>query len=248
MSKPFNVKQYQDRPVIKFKKCYKVFQKEAFNSQGNPVALKLHQSFITEDKNCNSCLGCNLSETIRLLSNYLSNYKQLKDNQNDLVLFLQIQSMIVERIETIFDILNISEDYRDKHFKVFKQIRVWINFFKYTKQYINGHSTTLSVSKSDYNRDLNNYSLIIDETQVFKFFHKEIKIEKIIPFLCSEFDEVGEINRKVLIKMPDIVNVTYSLCESLKRFVDLLVNDKSYIELMRADLIIEEEIKGAQME
>jgi hypothetical protein len=110
-----------------FKTCYDVFQRELFNSEGCINTYKIHQAFITHKDTDPYCFGCSLSDSLLLITNYLKTDTFYSVRKKRFTEYFLLLNLLVDRIETMLDILKIDDYYRQKAFKVFQEIRDYTN-------------------------------------------------------------------------------------------------------------------------
>lgn len=113
-----------------FEKCYDIFQKEVFSLEGIPNTYKIQGAFIQKEDSTTPCFGCSMRDSLFLITNYLKRQSGESATQVSLLDYFLLQNLLVDRMETMLDILKIDVRFRQKEFKVFQEIRQWTYFFK----------------------------------------------------------------------------------------------------------------------
>jgi hypothetical protein len=114
-----------------FKTCYDIFQRELFNSEGILNTYKIHEALVRQEDAAPYCFGCSMSDSVLLVTNYLKTdvfYSVRKKSFKEYFLLL---NLLVDRMETMLDILKIDAHFRQKEFEIFQEIRNFINSVKY---------------------------------------------------------------------------------------------------------------------
>jgi hypothetical protein len=113
-----------------FKACYDIFQRELVNSEGILKTYKIHEAFMRQEDATPYCFGCSMSDSVLLVTNYLKTdtiYNARKKRFEEYILLL---NLLVDRMETMMDIMKIDDHFIKKEFKVFQEIRDYANAFK----------------------------------------------------------------------------------------------------------------------
>jgi hypothetical protein len=113
-----------------FKKCHDIFQQEVFSSEGIPNTYKIQEVFMKKDESADPCFGCSMRDSLFLITNYLKKQAGLTITKDSFIEYFLLQNLLVDRMETMLDILNIDTSFRQKEFKVFQEIRHWTYFLK----------------------------------------------------------------------------------------------------------------------
>lgn len=221
----------------KFKECYDIFLQKTFEEDGTPVSCKIHDAFGGLEANHHNCLGCNFADSSNLILRYLENHEELIDTQQDFTVYILLLYLLVERIEIVFDIIQLPETYREKHFKVFQQIRKWANFIKHPKSFILTHHPEYDFENSGMKYDRKVFTETINEqfiTQFYKGYTNRDEQKKQNKELYNRLRN----QKNVLVLFPDIAKLTDKLCYSYNKFVDLILNNDVYVEILRDETTI----------
>jgi hypothetical protein len=117
-----------------FKKCHDIFQQEVFSSEGIPNTYKIQEAFMKKGDSADPCFGCSMRDCLFLITNYLKKQAGVTINKDSFVEYFLLQNLLVDRMETMLDILKIDNHFRQKEFKIFQEIRQWTYFFKLNKE------------------------------------------------------------------------------------------------------------------
>lgn len=165
-----------------------------------------------------------------MISSFLERHENLDNIQQDFTIYILLLYLFVERAETVFDILKVPDSYREKHFKVFQQIRRWANFIKHPKAFVLTHHSDYDFNNSRRVHD-SKYT-IINEQFIDKYYkgYSDIGEQKSIN---NDLYKKLKNNSKVVVLFPDPTVLTQKFCYSYKKFVDLIVKNEVYIEILK---------------
>jgi hypothetical protein len=220
----------------KFKECYDLFLAKAFDQDKIANSCKIHNAFGGQEGQHHNCLGCNFADSSDMILRYLEQHEELTDIQQDFTVYILLLYLLVERIEIVFDIIQLPDTYKAKHFKVFQQIRKWANFIKHPKSFILTHHPVY---------DFENSSTV--HQQQFTETIKDSFVEQYYKGHTDQNDQKKQNkelynklrNKKdILVLFPDIAQLTDKLCYSYNKFVDLIINNDVYIEILNDETTI----------
>lgn len=224
-------------PTDKFKESFEIFIRESFDENHSPNACKIHDAFGGLDTEHHNCLGCNFSDSTNLVSRYLEKYDELNDIQQDFTVYILLLYLLVARIEIVFDIIQLPDSYREKHFKVFQQIRKWANFIKHPKSFILTHHPEYDFENSGMVHD-SVFSVTINEqfvTLYYKGYSDPSEQKKQNKALYERLRN----KKDVIVMFPDIARLTTKLCYSYNKFIELILNNDAYKEILNDETTIE---------
>jgi len=227
-----------DEVVIeKFKECYDIFLKEALDGDGVPIACTIHDAFGFLGENHHNCLGCNFADSTTFIENYLKKHEELTDIHQDFTVYILLLYLMVERMSTVLDIVQVPSKYRDKHFKVFQQVRKWANFIKHPKSFILTHHPVYDFENSEFEYELD-FNIEINEAFVQQYYKGESNPEKQKKLNLELYKKLKN-QQNVKVVFPDIAKMTKKMCYSIKKFVDLISKNDVYIEILSDDTTVE---------
>jgi hypothetical protein len=113
-----------------FEKCHYIFQQEVFSLEGIPNTYKIQEAFMKKENSADPCFSCSMRDCLFLITNYLKKQAGVTITKDSFVEYFLLQNLLVDRMETMLDILKIDAHFRQKEFKIFQEIRQWTYFFK----------------------------------------------------------------------------------------------------------------------
>ena len=153
----------------KFEKTLKQYEDDAFNEEDIPTLCKIHDAFGGLGGQQHNCLGCNFADIQIMIQNYLAKYDSFNDIKDSFILYIIQLYLLVERMEIVLDLVQVPQSYRDKHFKVFQQIRKWANFIKHPKAFILTHHPEYDFVDSGIVFD-KTFTIQIDDSFVTEYY------------------------------------------------------------------------------
>jgi hypothetical protein len=211
--------------AAKFQECYKIFRQHAFKKNGEPRACDIHDVF---DEKAHNCLGCNFAESSNLILRFLKRHKRLDDVQHDFAVYILLMYLLVERIEVVLGILGLPKSYKDKHFKVFEQVRKWANFIKHPGPFILTHHP---VFVFDGPRAVGNFDVMINE-QFVETYYKGYSNQQEKEKRNMKLRELLRNNDSVMVVYPDIAKMTTKLCYAYAQFVAMIMDNSIYRDIL----------------
>lgn len=208
-----------------FEAAHVHFLDNAFDDDDVPVMCQLHDAFGTQDTNHHNCLGCNFADSIWLIESFLKSYATQDSIQFSYTTFLVLCYLLVERIDSMFDFIQLNEDYRKEHFKILLAIRRWANFIKHPKAFLLTHHAEYTFQNSPKNGVLrDNASVIIDRTFIDKYYSNNDKNKELYKEL--------ENKENVLVIFPDAKHVTEQLCDAIKLSISVVKDNPIYRDVL----------------
>lgn len=182
-----------------------------------------------------NCVACNLNESNDRIFNFLIQYKRFEDYNLTFTTFILLLYLQVEMFHEYFEIMQLPESYRMKHFRVLQKIKRWANFLKHPKAFMLVHHPNWTF-----------------ENKTSKLFPKEKKFKK--PVIDTDFIEkyyTGDKRNNELYKMlsktsgltvvfPDPSELMKEFVESQKKFVELIENNEIVREFLNDKATIED--------
>lgn len=223
-------------PSEKFKECFEIFSSKAIGEEGYPNACKIHDAFGGNEGEHHNCLGCNFADSTTLILRYLEKYDELDDIQQDFTVYILLLYLLVERIEIVFDIIQLPVTYKDKHFKVFQQIRKWANFIKHPKAFILTHHPTYDFENSGQKHEIM-FTETVHDKFVTEYYSGQTDREKQKSQNTELYKKLRN-KKDILVLFPDIATLTNKLCYSYNKFVDLIINNDVYTEILNDETTI----------
>jgi hypothetical protein len=220
----------------KFKECFEIFSSEAMNEEKEPNSCKMHEAFGPQDGQHHNCLGCNFADSSNLIFRYLEKHEELTDIHQDFTVYILLLYLLVERVEIVFNIIQLPDTYRIKYFIVFQQIRKWANFIKHPKSFVLTHHPVYDFENSGTTYEKPFTETINDQfvTQFYKGHTNQDDQKK------QNIDLYKRLRNKkdILVLFPNIAQLTTKLCYSYNKFVNLIIKNDVYIEILQDETTI----------
>ena len=218
----FNFSEEEETEIVRkqFEEAYFTFQREAI-ANGDPVMCEFHDAFGTYDTGHHNCLGCNFADITWLIINFLQTYALQNKIQYAYSTFIVLAYLLVERIDTLFNIIDLNKTYRAEHFKVLLEIRRWANFLKHPKAFLLTHHPTFSYHSSPRNKELREHaSVVIDRAFVDSYYVNDDRDKALYKEL--------ENKDNVLVIFPDVVRLAKDLCKAMHDCVAVVRDNPVY--------------------
>jgi len=195
---------------------------------GGPIVCDLHEIFGTDGSDHN-CLGCNLAESINVLGNFLECYSTKAKEATDVHIcyttYLVLAYLMVERMDTIFNIIELNAHYRKEKFKVLTTIRKWANFVKHPKAFVLTHHASYTFEGSPDCIDLRKgASVVIDRSFVDKYYSNDEK--------NKELYEKLENKENIVVIFPNAEELNERLCVAFRDLVEMFRENSVYREVI----------------
>ena len=212
-----------------FKEVYNIFRKDAY-TRLTPNMCKIHDAFGSRKDERHNCLGCNFADSTNLIKSYLSRYKSFDGLNEVSTIYILTLYLLVERMEVVFNLISLSQTYKDKHFKVFQRIRKWANFLKHPKSFILVHHPNFIVSDW-YEFDKNDYQVVIDDLFIDKYYKGESDPSKQYK-TNEELLNILKLKNNIIVVYPNFLTLTKNLTFAMNHFVKLITKNEIFIELL----------------
>ena len=236
MSEKIDHKKLINDIQLKFKECYDIFKLKAFDEEETPIPCKIHDAFGGTSGEHHNCLGCNFADSTWLISNYLEKHEEMTDIQQDFTIYILLQYLIIKRMDTVLEILQVPEKYKENHFKVFQQIRKWANFIKHPKSFILTHHPKFDFENSGYEYE-KEVSVTINE-QFVETYYKGQKNPEDQKKTNKELYNKLKNKKNVIVIFPDIAKLTEKLCCAINKFTEIITKNEVYIEILNDETTI----------
>ncbi len=221
-----NYPEHEQTAVVQkqFEQALAYFSEHAFKDDV-PAMCQLHDVFGTMESDHHNCLGCNFADSIQLIKAFLKTFKSQENIHYSYSTYLMLCYLLVERIDTMFNIIQLNEDYRTEHFKILLAIRRWANFIKHPKAFLLTHHAEYTFHNSPKNGALtDNATAVIDRTFVDKYYSNDDKNNELYKEL--------ENKENVLVVFPDANHVTEELCAAINKSVEVVRDNAVYKDVL----------------
>lgn len=163
-----------------------------------------------------NCLACQLKQGDDRLARFLRESKTGEDEEYDFTIFILLMYLQVEKLNTIFKFIGITQDYVEENWQVLIEIRKWANFVKHPKGFLFTHHPIFVFETAQVKK--NSKTKVLDyKTFVSKFYNHENK-----DYLTQTIQEIGnKQNITVVIPSPlrlikEYLKVSASFCKKVK--------------------------------
>jgi len=217
-----NFSEVEQIPLVRsqFREAYQDFKALACPEE-YPKVCGLHEIFETNDSMHHNCIGCNMADSVTHVLMFLKTYNGQERIQFSYMTFIIICYLLVERIDTIFDIIKLDEEYRSENFKVLSTIRRWANFIKHPKAFVMTHHAEYTFVGSPKNKALHEHaSVVVDRPFVDKYYTGDKH--------DTELFKKIENKENILVVFPDIISLTNDLCMALDNTIALIKDNSVY--------------------
>jgi hypothetical protein len=230
---------------VKFhKELGRLFEKKLIRENGGPSILCDIYDKLTEGNEMgNNCLGENFNQLIQCIrTDFFKNYKPSKDTSIEFYsgTYIYWLCLIVERYEFLFEVINpdkkykLIQDFKEKSFVTFKEVKDWCIFFKHPKEFMFCHWPSF-VFESDekHIKEFEKKGYFKIDT---KYVSDNFTINKHrLPHL--------ENNPKVYVVLPDLKELTEKFIHELKVFIDFICNNELIVSFLRKKSTVEDYYK-----
>ena len=211
---------------------YQMLRERGYREDGYPLLCEIHRVFTGEPYTPSfrgvidhNCLGCNFADSVHTIDSYLKTYNQQETIQHSFSIYLILLYLLVERMDTVFDIIQLHPEVRSRDFHSLSVIRKWANFIKHPKAFILCHHpvfTTLHAPK--YKALHESASLTINTAFLQKYYTGDTHNSELYTILQNK--------ECVLVVFPDAAHITESICSAMAMFLELLKDNKVYRDLL----------------
>lgn len=219
-----------------FKETHDLFVEKAYKN-AYPIMCEIHDAFGGQDGQHHNCLGCNFADSTEQILFVFKQHQSYTEIRYSFPLYILSLYLLVERMDEVMNIVSVPEKFREKHFKVFQQIRKWANFIKHPKSFVLVHHPDYNFENSGFEIEKEFQETIND--QFVTQFYKGQKAPEDQKKLNKELYQKLHNKKGVLVLFPDIRQLTNKLCYSINKFVELVTKNEVYIEILRDEATIE---------
>lgn len=191
-----------------------------------PLACHMHKIFGSLEGTRHNCLGCNFADATNGIEHALVKIiaapSEIEVNFTDYALWLYL---FVERANIVFDIIQLPESARCRHFDVFITIKRWANFLKHPNWFILVHHPSYFF-EGDSAFDCSHHSAIVDTAFVRDNFNAEAKSRS------AAVRQKLQNKADIAVLFPDPKTLTEQFCEAASKFFDLAEKNEVYREIL----------------
>jgi len=198
------------------------------------LMCSINQAFGEFHKNGHNCLGCNLQEDIDWIESFLEQAKAENYFYGEIHIEFFFKSylfhlyLLTEKIFEIKKIIGLPVSYKEKEFEVYRNIKLWANFFKHPKAFILTHHPKFYFDNDleKIERKRKGSDKIIDLKFIQKYYTGEDKNKyKNLILELKNNDNV-----KVILPSPE--TLTLDFCNACGVFITIIRENKAYREIL----------------
>jgi hypothetical protein len=219
-----------------FENVFDIFINDHYDKEFNSLFCNIHNSF----EKGHNCVGCNLNESNLRIENFLIQHRNFRDLHLTFTNFILLLYLQVESIYEYFEIIQLQESYRGKHFKIFQDVKRWANFLKHPKSFMLVHHPSWTYEGRTIKSD--NSGKYLDE-----------KIKRTTPTIDSafvnEFYAGGKKNRELfkqlnkkenlIVVFPNPIILIKEFTKAQKKFTEIISNNEIVRDLLENKATIE---------
>jgi hypothetical protein len=203
---------------IKLKDCHDIFQAHAFESIGIPKAYKLRTVMQDKIEGNDYCLGCAMTDSIFLISNYLKKHAEFDRIDVHAAEYIFILNLLADHIETALYMLNVDAEYMEKEFAICQELKEWSYFLKPHTAGITPNKTEFIFENRILGTNTTGQKYVFDKHYVKAYY--ETKGMSGEPFKDTY----------AVLLLPDMACLTRQLCTALDSFISLLLSKQRYLD------------------
>jgi len=204
--------------------AHRRFRDLAFDGE-SPAVCRLHDIFGGDGIQHHNCIGCNLADGVQLIDAFLATHASQRKIQFGYTTLITLCYLLVERLDTIFNLIQLNADYRDEQFKILTTLRKWANFIKHPKAFVLTHHAVFTFHGSPKNQDLEAHAtVVIDRNFVNQYYSDNEKNDDLYRKLENRDD--------VLVILPSAEHVVNELSKAINETVKLFQDNKVYRDVL----------------
>jgi len=216
-------------------KCMNIIQEMLLTPD---VACQISYKLCEDDHRSHNCLGCQLNDLFEEIKSNFSkmNVEELGSTFYTKTYLFWIYFVVEIMFETL-DFLNVKFENLDLKKKKYGKypscviIKRWVNFFKHPKASKFTHHPQYLIYSENRNQTFEKNVFIVDQEFVYKFYEKGGKNEELDKLLIN--------NEKVLIYLPNLVELTSGLCNDFINFVSFILSNDDIVHYLKSISTIE---------
>lgn len=216
-----------------FEHAIEVFESRVYpGDEMDGLMCEIHDAMGSNKSKHHNCLGCNLDSSTHHIYMFLTQ----KDGHDDLELsytnYILLLYLAVERIETIFEIIGLPDEYRRRKFQIFQNVKKWANFIKHPKAFVLCHHPEYYLENDpEIIGKKKVANVIIDTAFVFKYYSGDNNKKELFKIIANKDN--------VIVELPNLVKLTDEFCNGLSNFVKLIKNNEVYRDILSDKSTIE---------
>jgi hypothetical protein len=214
--------------------AYDVFQKEIYPDGMTSVMCSIHDAFGGLDETPHhNCLGCTFADTTGWIYSSLDRMRTVEWISLDELYFDYLLKLylVAERMNVVFDIINLPEEYKGRHFSVLQNVTKWANFIKHPKFFLLVHHPSFFMESDPEPDELKpfdpkRFTTVVDQKFVKDYYSGDAKNAKLEQLVKNKAD--------VAVIFPNLVELTADFCRCIHKFVGVIRDNEVYREVLHS--------------
>ena len=210
-----------------FEAAYLDWAVGAYSEDQSPLLCGLHDVFDLENDKHHNCLGCNFAEATESVAHHLRYGGELGSYRDGISLIIMQLYLMAERLDTLFNLIDLDEEYRKENFKILLEVRNWANFIKHPKAFILTHHATYT------HRGVSNFgaiaaaaNVVIDRKFVDTYYSDDSRNKDLYKKL--------ENKANVLVVFPNPNRLVENFCTAIRECMSLVKDNKVYRDKLQS--------------
>jgi len=210
---------------------------EHYDEEFNSLFCNIHNNF----EKGHNCVACNLNESNIRIENFLVQYNNFNDLHLTFTNFILLLYLQVESIYEYFEIIQLQESYKCKHFKIFQDVKRWANFLKHPKSFMLVHHPDWTYEGREIKKDTDEIEYVaelitrtnptIDSNFVNEFYAGDKKNKELYKKLNKKED--------ILVCFPNPIKLIEEFTKAQKKFTEVISNNEIVRDLLENKTTIE---------
>lgn len=174
-----------------------------------------------------NCIGCNLDESSAMISSTLNLANNYPSNKLKCEIIIIVLYLLVEKIDSVLNIIQIHDGYRKENFKNLNRVRKWANFVKHPKAFMFSHHPIFSIEGYSGNSELLKASKVtINNSFLYKYYSNDLK--------NLELHKKLENKEDVLVIYPCPAKLVEGIANECNLFTTMLKNNEVYRQVLKS--------------
>ena len=213
-----------------YKEAYEIFIDAHYSDDLESLLCQIHNSFPSG----HNCVGCNLNDSNLRIEKFLIQHDNFQDLYLTFTTFIFLLYLQVESIYEYFDIIQLQESYKQKHFQSFQTVKRWANFLKHPKAFMLVHHPKWTFEGRKINdvvEKISKTTPLINSNFVNEYYSGDRKNKELFKKLNKKED--------ILVVFPNPVELIKDFTIAQIKFTDIIANNEIVRDLLDNKATIE---------
>lgn len=187
-----------------------------------------------------TCVGCNLQLGTQAIERFLVRHENFDSVEFDYAQYIMLLYLLVEKIHTYLELINIPQAYRARHFQVFQEVKYWANFLKHPKSFMLVLHPTWAykgLAFGWYHSEEKN-RFVIDSAFTKEYYSGDKKNAKLYELLARRDN--------VTVCFPNPVELTKQFMLALQKFVSIIAENEMVREMLESEMMVKKHFSAEQ--